>query len=177
MVTSPATILLKVIHMYRFAITFLAVPLMAASAAAQDGTDSAASQALAAEEAAPATMTVKGMLPGDSKLTCEQLRAEGDFRMKELDILQKAMEDIEVNPSAKTQALSVAMQGIGALASALPMPVARLVGTAGMTAYLDSASEDLKKVYAPLDKQFDFAMDRMDLMYSLYERKCLKGKK
>lgn len=117
---------------------------------------------------------IKGGMAGDGALTCPEILAEHRFRNQELDIIQDAMDKIEVEPSAKTQAISAAMQAVAVLAGALPMPVARLMAGGAMAAQMDSAADDFKAAYAPLDKQFDFALDRMDLMSRMYQRKCLR---
>lgn len=129
----------------------------------------------ASGEQASAMPVLKGALPGDSKLSCPEILAESQFRTKELEILQEAMDKVEVNPSARTQAITAAMQAVSLLAGALPMPVpvANAAGKAVATAQMQSFSKDFQEAYAPLDTQFDFALERMDLMNALYQRKCM----
>jgi hypothetical protein len=111
----------------------------------------------------------------DAKLTCPQMLAEVDFRNRELDLLQDAMDKVEVDPSAETQAIAAAAQAVALLSMTLsvPPPVAVAIGTPGSTAHLKSASNDLKRALAPLQAKFDFALDRMDHLHGLYQRRCM----
>lgn len=130
-------------------------------------------------QTASAVGTARTSVPGDAKLTCPQILAEVHFRNEELAILQDALNKVDVNPSAETQAIAVAAQGVALLSMALsvPPPIATAVGTLGSTAHLKSSSNDIKKAYAPIQTQFDFALDRMDYLHGLYQRRCVaRGK-
>ncbi|WP_293966890.1 hypothetical protein [Sphingopyxis sp.] len=115
--------------------------------------------------------------PTDAALTCPNILSEVKFRNDELDVLQDAMNKVEVNPSAETEAIAAAMHAVGLLSVMLqvPAPISKVVSGAGSMAHLKSASEDLKRAYAPLQTQFDFALDRMDYLHGLYQRRCAGG--
>lgn len=116
-----------------------------------------------------------GVLPGDGKLTCPQILAEAQLRQKEQDLLLEAADKIQVNPSAQTQALQALGSGLGMLFSALPGPLASLAGSAGYKASMESFTRDSRRAYADIEARQDFALERMDLMHGLYQRKCLGG--
>lgn len=136
-----------------------------------------AASPVCAQTADPAPAPQKVATP-DAKLTCPQILAEVQFRNKELDLLQDAMAKVDVNPSAETQAIAAAAHAVALLSMTLsvPPPVAVAIGTPGSTAHLKSASNDLKNALAPLQTQFDFALDRMDHLHGLYQQRCVAGK-
>jgi len=116
-----------------------------------------------------------GVLPGDDKLTCPQILAEGRLREREQDLLREAADKIQVNPSAQTQALQALSTGLGMLFSALPGPLAGLAGSTGYKASMESFSRDSRRAYADIEARQEFALERMSLMHGLYQRKCTGG--
>lgn len=131
-----------------------------------------ASQPAAAQSAVPQARVA---FPADADMGCPHILAEVRFRNDEINLLQKAMAEIDVNPSAATEAIAAAMHAVGILSMGLqvPAPIANMVASAGSTAHLKSASEDIKRAYAPIQTQFDFALDRMDHLHGLYQRRCV----
>ncbi len=123
----------------------------------------------------PLPPILKGARPGDGRLSCPEILAESQARLRELEILEKAQEQVRVDPSARTQAITAAMQALGLVAGALPLPLplGQAAGTAIATAQMQSYTRESQAAYGPLEAQFDFALERMDLMNLLYQRRCL----
>lgn len=114
-----------------------------------------------------------GVLPGDGNLTCPQILAEADLRLKEHDLLLEASDNIRVSPGAETRALQALSSGLGGLFSSLPGPLAGLAGSTGYKAAAESFAADARRARGGIEARQDFVNERIDMMHGLYQRKCL----
>jgi hypothetical protein len=111
------------------------------------------------------------IMKGDSQLTCPQILAEARSREKQLDIVTAERDSITYKKGAETRALETAGMAAG---MALPGPLGQAAATAALMGQMATTKKDAKTNYGDVDKKWDWVLDRMTLMQSLYQRKCLR---
>lgn len=111
------------------------------------------------------------IMKGDSQLSCPKILAEARAREKQLDIVTAERDSITYKKGAETRALETAGMAAG---MALPGPLGQAAATAAMMGQMATTKKDAKTNYGDVDKKYDWVMDRMSLMHSLYQRKCLR---
>jgi hypothetical protein len=109
-------------------------------------------------------------LPNDDQLDCPQILAESRGRLSQLSDLETERDAIVYKKGAKTKALEVAGTLLG---GALPGPLGQGASMASAAAQFATTRADAKVNYGSIDRRLDWVMDRMDLMNSLYQARCL----
>jgi hypothetical protein len=106
-------------------------------------------------------------LPGDERLDCPTLRAEGDFRLAQHGQLDQEAEAIDYKKGGKTRALET----LGTVGGAVPI-IGGAISMGALMAQMETTREDAKANYGAIDRKAQWVLDRMSRMHELYRAKC-----
>jgi hypothetical protein len=119
---------------------------------------------------------VSPSLPGDDKLTCQQVFTEYHARLKDFDALHAKLEaaTAETGQSARTLGLFAASQAVATATLASPdvNPAASAAIIASSRAHQESFRADIDKVAKPIEDEIAFNTARSEYLSTRYRTTC-----